>query len=84
MLAGGTPFEAVDTVANPDEDVDVVGVLARLIEHRLLRQAVLANREPRFAMLKKIREYGLERFAGGLRTDSPMRWAVLQTPIALP
>jgi predicted ATPase/class 3 adenylate cyclase len=61
VFAGGATYEAVEEVANPDREVDVLGALERLVEHSLLRQDEGLSSEPRFAMLETIREFALEQ-----------------------
>jgi predicted ATPase len=63
VFAGGATFEAIETVANPDGDLDVFGGLERLLEQSLLRQQEDAEGQPRFSMLETIREFGWEQLA---------------------
>lgn len=63
VFAGGMSLEAAETVTNPDRDLDVFSGLERLVEHSLLRQTAKPDREPRFAMLGTVREFGLDELA---------------------
>jgi predicted ATPase len=63
VFGGGASMAAMETVANPDGDLEVFGELERLLEHNLLRQEEQPGGEPRFLMLETIREFGLERLA---------------------
>jgi predicted ATPase/DNA-binding SARP family transcriptional activator len=59
VFAGGCTLAAAEAVCGEG----VLTGLAHLVDHSLLRQADVANGEPRFAMLEMIREYGLESLA---------------------
>jgi len=61
VFAGGAALEAVEAVANPEGQLDVLAGLDRLVEHSLLRSVEGVDGEPRFTMMETIREYGLER-----------------------
>jgi predicted ATPase len=61
VFVGGCTLEAAEAVTNPDGELDVFGGMERLGEHSLLRQGEGIGREPRFATLETVREYGLER-----------------------
>jgi predicted ATPase/class 3 adenylate cyclase len=73
VFAGGCTLDAAEAVANPAGDLDMFGGLERLVEHSLLRQVVGVTREPRFAMLETIREFGLERLSESGETDAVRR-----------
>jgi len=60
VFAGGCTFEAVDTVATLDGQLDVFSGLEGLVEHSLLRQDEQPGGEPRFLMLETVREFGLD------------------------
>jgi predicted ATPase/class 3 adenylate cyclase len=63
VFAGGATLEAVEAVANPNGEIDVLVGVSGLVDHSLLRQAGGSAGEPRFWMLETIREFGLERLA---------------------
>jgi non-specific serine/threonine protein kinase len=73
VFAGGCTLDAAEAVADPAGDLDMFGGLERLVEHSLLRQVVGVTREPRFAMLETIREFGLERLSESGETDAVRR-----------
>jgi predicted ATPase len=66
-FVGGFTLEAVETICNPDGELDVLGGVAALLDNSLLRQEnsmVDQPRlidQPRFSMLETIREYALEQ-----------------------
>jgi predicted ATPase/class 3 adenylate cyclase len=59
-FVGGFTLAAAEAVAGRDGELDVFAGLASLVDSSLVRQAD-HDREPRFAMLETIREYGLEQ-----------------------
>src|SRR5258706_14493464 len=63
VFVGGCTLEAAQAVCNPSGDlrVDVLDVLATLVDTSLLWQEEGGNTKPRFVMLETIREYALER-----------------------
>ena len=61
VFASGFTFAAAEAVANPDGELDVIGLVERLCEHSLLRQMDPAGDEPRFGMLETVREFATER-----------------------
>jgi predicted ATPase/class 3 adenylate cyclase len=65
VFVGGCTAEAAEAVCNPDGemDLDVLDVLASLLDKSLLTRSQAADGEPRFVMLETIRDYGLERLA---------------------
>lgn len=62
LVAGGT-FAAVESICNADGalTIDPLDGLASLIDKSLLQQQVSADGEPRFVLLRVIREYALEQ-----------------------
>jgi predicted ATPase/class 3 adenylate cyclase len=70
VFAGGATFEAAETVANADGDLDVFAGLERLVEQNLLRQIVGQDGEPRFVMLETVREFGLEQLAAAGESEA--------------
>jgi predicted ATPase len=63
VFAGSGTFEAIEAVAHPDEQLDLFGAIASLIDKSLIRQREGLDGEPRFWMLETIREFGLEQLA---------------------
>jgi predicted ATPase/class 3 adenylate cyclase len=63
VFAGGATLEAVDSVANPDGDLDVLDGLSSLVDKSLLRQIETREGETRLVMLETIREYSGDRLA---------------------
>ena len=76
VFAGGFTLDAAEKVV-PSEDephLDVFGVVESLLTKSLLRQVTEdAGVEPRFAMLKTIREYGLDRLRTAREEDHVRR-----------
>lgn len=64
IFVGGCTLDAVEAVCNADGALpDVVEGLASLLDHSLLQQQTEVADEPRFGLLRVIREYLLERLA---------------------
>jgi predicted ATPase/class 3 adenylate cyclase len=63
VFAGGATLEAVEAVANPGGDLDVLDGLASLVDKSLLRRTETAGGEGRFGMLETIKEYAGDRLA---------------------
>ncbi|MDQ3862341.1 MAG: tetratricopeptide repeat protein [Actinomycetota bacterium] len=63
VFSGGCGLEAVEAICDADGDlsVDVLEDLSSLVDKSILRQKQSLAEEPRFAMLKTIREYARER-----------------------
>jgi predicted ATPase/class 3 adenylate cyclase len=63
VFVGGCTLEAAEAVCGPDAelDVDVLDVMASLVDKSLVRQQETSEGEPRFGMLETVREYALER-----------------------
>jgi predicted ATPase len=61
VFTGGRTLEAVEAVCNKEGDLDVLVGLSSLIDKNLLRQKEGQAGEPRFVMLRTLREYALER-----------------------
>lgn len=58
VFAAGCTFEAADAVCNGEGNLDMLDVLASLVDQSLLRQE---GEQPRFQMLETVREYAIER-----------------------
>jgi predicted ATPase len=86
VFRGGWTLEAAEAVAGPaadGDDLDVLLVIERLIEHNLVRQHEDASGELRFDMLATIREFGYERLeADGEATAVEARHARYITALA--
>jgi predicted ATPase/class 3 adenylate cyclase len=82
VFASGTTFDALETVANPERELDAFAVLAELIDQSLVRQEEGTDGEPRFRILETIREFALGRVQGsGEASDARQRhlaWYVMQ------
>jgi predicted ATPase len=66
VFVGGFTLQAAEMVvgkAADDQSVDVLNEVASLVNKNLLRRVEQADDEPRFAMLKTIREYALEHLS---------------------
>ncbi|CAA9541854.1 MAG: Adenylyl cyclase class-3/4/guanylyl cyclase / Disease resistance domain-containing protein / Tetratricopeptide repeat-containing protein / Transcriptional regulator, LuxR family, partial [uncultured Thermomicrobiales bacterium] len=63
VFAGGCTLEAAEAVgrAGAGPRLDVLAVLASLVDHSLLRRDAGVDGEPRFGMLETVREFGLEQ-----------------------
>lgn len=61
VFVGGFTFESADAVCNPDGDLDILSGIEVLLNNSLIRQVDTVADEPRFDMLKTIREYALEK-----------------------
>jgi len=58
-FAGGCTFEAAEAVCTPEGNLDLLDLLASLVDKSLIRQE--GQEEPRFEMLETIREYAAEK-----------------------
>ena len=65
VFAGGCTLEAVESVCDTKEDLDldVLDGMASMVDKSLVRQIEQADGEPRFVMLETIREYAREKMA---------------------
>lgn len=63
VFVGGCTLETAEAVCSiaGDMKVDILDVVASLVDKGLLRQEEQSDNEPRFMMLETIREYGLEQ-----------------------
>jgi len=60
VFAGSADLEAIEQVTNPEGRLDVLDLIAELVDHSLV-QALGEAAEPRFGMLETIREFAAER-----------------------
>ncbi|HEV8420592.1 MAG TPA: adenylate/guanylate cyclase domain-containing protein [Actinomycetota bacterium] len=63
VFQGGGTLEAIESVCSSAPDSDTLEGLASLVDNSLLRQLEAEDGEPRFVMLKTIKEYAAERLA---------------------
>ena len=70
VFAGGAMLDAIGAVCCRDGEGDIVGSLAALIDHSLLRQQEGGGGDPRVDMLETIREYALELLATSDERDA--------------
>ena len=78
VFVGGCELEAIEVVCNQPEDlqIDILDVVASLVDKSLLQQKEMADAEPRFTMLETITEFGLEELiASGEGKDVRRRHA---------
>src|SRR5581483_2963002 len=63
VFPGGCTLEAAEAVCGPDAEpgTDMLGLVASLVDHSLLRRDEQADEDARFSMLETIRGYALER-----------------------
>jgi predicted ATPase len=76
VFVGGFTLQAAEMVAGKaadDQSVDVLDEVASLVNKNLLRRVEQKDDEPRFAMLKTIREYALEHLSESGEEDSIRR-----------
>ncbi len=75
VFVGGWALEAAEAVCNVGGDlgIDVLDEMEALVDHSLLKQAVVADGEPRFGMLESIREYASERLVKSGEEDDIRR-----------
>jgi predicted ATPase/DNA-binding CsgD family transcriptional regulator len=62
VFAGGATIDAVAAVVDSATEVDVVSLVASLVDKSLIRQDA-TSAEPRFVMLETIREFALDQLA---------------------
>jgi predicted ATPase len=60
VLVGGADLEAIERVTNPEGRLDVLELIAELVDQSLV-QALGEAAEPRFEMLETIREFAVEQ-----------------------
>jgi predicted ATPase len=72
VLVGGADLEAIERVTNPEGRLDVLELIAELVDQSLV-QALGEAAEPRFEMLETIREFAVEswRTVERQRTSAP-------------
>jgi predicted ATPase/serine/threonine protein kinase len=75
VFVGGCTLEAAEAVCHADEDLgaDLLDAITSLVDKSLLSQTERNDAEPRFSMLKTIREYGGERLQQSGELDSVKR-----------
>lgn len=75
-FVGGFTLEAAESVCDTKKDLglDLLDGVASMVDKSLVRQIEQVDKEPRFAMLETIREYGLEKLAAS-GEESPTRRA---------
>jgi predicted ATPase/class 3 adenylate cyclase len=61
VFAGGRTLEAIETICNPETELDTLDGLESLLEKSLLRQEEGPEGEPRFVMLETIHEFAREK-----------------------
>ena len=63
VFVGACTVDSARTICDPSDELglDVLDILSSLVDKSLLKPARSPDGEPRFLMLKTIREYGLER-----------------------
>ncbi len=84
VFAGGFTLRAAEVVgeAADRQSMGVLGEVASLVDKNLLRRVEQADDEPRFAMLKTIREYALEHLSES-GEEEPIRQAHANYYLAL-
>ena len=60
VFVGGATVDAIERVASPDGDLDVLTQLGTLVDHSLVRRIGDAP-EPRYGMLQTVREFAVGR-----------------------
>ena len=70
VFVGGANVDAIERVAGPDGELDVLAQLGTLVEHSLVRPIGEAA-EPRFGMLQTIREFAVGRLEAPRRRRRP-------------
>ena len=63
VFVGGRTLDAIEAICDPDGALDVLEVLASLIDKSLVRHGAGSGAEPRFTMFQTVHEYARERFA---------------------
>jgi predicted ATPase/class 3 adenylate cyclase len=61
VFAGGRTLEAIETICDPEGELDTLDGVESLLEKSLLRQEEGLGGEPRFVMLETIHEYAREK-----------------------
>jgi len=63
VFRGGATMEAVNSVCNFDDNLDVLTGLTSLVDNSLIRKDEAVNSEPRIKMLETIREFAFEKLS---------------------
>jgi predicted ATPase/DNA-binding CsgD family transcriptional regulator len=61
VCVGGFDLPAAEAIAQPDNGVETISIVASLVDKSLLRRVEGLVGEPRFGMMEMVREFGLER-----------------------
>jgi predicted ATPase/class 3 adenylate cyclase len=61
VFAGGRTLDAIETICDPEGELDTLDGLESLLEKSLLRQEEGVGGEPRFVMLETIHEFAREK-----------------------
>ncbi|MGH2401455.1 MAG: adenylate/guanylate cyclase domain-containing protein [Candidatus Limnocylindria bacterium] len=64
VFVGGAGIDAIEHICGGEVTVDVLDVLASLVEKSLVRQSEGVDGQPRFTMLETIREFAVEQAVG--------------------
>src|SRR2546423_9327953 len=75
VFVGGCTLETAEAVCSiaGDMDIDILDVVASLVDKSLFRQEEQSDGEPRFMMLETIREYGLEQLEASAEAEAVRR-----------
>jgi predicted ATPase/class 3 adenylate cyclase len=73
VFAGGRTLEAIETICDPEGELDTLDGLESLLEKSLLRQEEGPNGEPRFVMLETIHEFAREKLGESAESEQIKR-----------
>jgi predicted ATPase len=74
IFVGGATLDAVAALCGAEDQVEVLEGIGSLVEKSLLRQEEGVGGEPRFAMLRVIRDYALEHLDESAEEEQLRRW----------